>query len=159
MNKSIIHAVVWMLVGMVLMGLIVWFSMPSLMLIKHKSKLSYNETVNVLSETLKKKQDWRVIIVNDYQKSTAAFVALERVGSITICNPRHASKILADDTNRFVTAFMPLGLGVYEDKKGQVFVSQMNVGLLGKMFGGTISDVMGGAGKELSEVVESVSAK
>jgi len=159
MNKSIIHAAVWVLVGMVLMGLIVWFSMPSLMLIKHKSKLSYNETVNVLSETLKKKQDWRVIIVNDYQKSTAAFVALERVGSITICNPRHASKILADDTNRFVTAFMPLGLGVYEDKKGQVFVSQMNVGLLGKMFGGTISDVMGGAGKELSEVVESVSAK
>lgn len=159
MNKSIIHAVGWVLVGMVLMGLIVWFSMPSLMLIKHKSKLSYNETVNVLSETLKKKQDWRVIIVNDYQKSTAAFVALERVGSITICNPRHASKILADDKNRFVTAFMPLGLGVYEDKKGQVFVSQMNVGLLGKMFGGTISDVMGGAGKELSEVVESVSAK
>ena len=146
MNKSIIHAIGWVLVGMVLMGLIVWFSMPSLMLIKHKSKLSYNETVNVLSETLKKKQDWRVIIVNDYQKSTAAFVALERVGSITICNPRHASKILADDKNRFVTAFMPLGLGVYEDKKGQVFVSQMNVGLLGKMFGGTISDVMGGAG-------------
>jgi uncharacterized protein (DUF302 family) len=159
MNKSIIHAAVWVSVGMVLMGLIVWFSMPSLMLIKHKSKLSYNETVNVLSETLKKKQDWRVIIVNDYQKSTAAFVTLERVGSITICNPRHASKILADDKNRFVTAFMPLGLGVYEDKKGQVFVSQMNVGLLGKMFGGTISDVMGGAGKELSEVVESVSAK
>lgn len=159
MNKSIIHAVGWVLVGMVLMGLIVWFSMPSLMLIKHKSNLSYNETVNVLSETLKKKQDWRVIIVNDYQKSTAAFVALERVGSITICNPRHASKILADDKNRFVTAFMPLGLGVYEDKKGQVFVSQMNVGLLGRMFGGTISDVMGGAGKELSEVVESVSAK
>jgi uncharacterized protein (DUF302 family) len=159
MNKSIIHAIVWVLVGMVLMGFLVWFSMPSLMLVKHKSNLSYDETVKVLSETLKKKQGWRVIMVNDYQKTTAAFVALERVGSITICNPRHASKILADDKNRFVTAFMPLGLGVYEDKKGQVFVSQMNVGLLGKMFGGTISDVMGGAGKELSEVVESVSAK
>jgi hypothetical protein len=54
---------------------------------------------------------------------------------------------------------MPLELGVYEDKKGQVFVSQLNVGLLGKMFGGTISDVMGLAGKDLSEVVESVSAR
>jgi len=159
MNKSIIHAVVWMLVGMVLMGLIVWFSMPSLMLIKHKSKLSYNETVNVLSETLKKKQDWRVLTINDYQKTTAAFGAMERVGSMNVCNPRYAAKILGDDANRGVTAIMPMAIGVFEDKKGQVFVSQLNIGLLGMMFGGTIADVMGIAGKEISEVVESVSTK
>ena len=159
MNTSIIQAVVWVLVGMVLMGLIVWFTMPLLMLIKHKSKLSYDETVTVLSETLLKKQDWQVKMINDYQKSTEAFTKLERTGSVNICNPRYASKILADDKNRGVTAFMPLGLGVYEDKKGQVFVSQLNVGLLGKMFGGIISKVMGMAGKDLSEVVESVSVK
>jgi uncharacterized protein (DUF302 family) len=159
MNTSIIQAIVWVLVGMVLMGIIVWFTMPLLMLVKHKSNLSYDETITFLSETLQKKQDWHVLTVNDFQKSTEAFVALERVGSITICNPRYVSKILADDKNRGVTAFMPLEFGVYEDKKGQVFVSQLNVGLLGKMFGGTISDVMGMAGKDLGEVVESVSAK
>jgi uncharacterized protein (DUF302 family) len=144
---------------MIIMGLIVWFTMPLLMLVKLRSKLSYDETINVLSETLQKKQDWHVLTVNDFQKSTEVFVALEKVGSVTICNPRYVSKILADDKNRGVTAFMPLELGVYEDKKGQVFVSQLNVGLLGKMFGGTISDVMGLAGKDLSEVVESVSAR
>ncbi|HUW92214.1 MAG TPA: DUF302 domain-containing protein [Bacteroidales bacterium] len=159
MNASVIEVVCWVLVGMVLMGLIVWFTMPLLMLIKHRSKLRYDETVNALSETLTKKQDWQVLTVNDYQKRTEAFVALERVGSVTICNPRYVAKILTDDKNRHVTAFMPLELGVYEDKKGQVFVSQLNVGLLGKMFGGTISEVMGMAGKDLSEAVESVSAK
>jgi uncharacterized protein (DUF302 family) len=112
-----------------------------------------------LSEALKKKQDWRVLTVNDYQKTTAAFGALERVGSLTICNPRYASKILANDADRGVTAFMPLGIGVYEDKKGQVFVSQLNVGLMGMMFGGTIADVMGIAGKDLNEAVASVTAK
>jgi uncharacterized protein (DUF302 family) len=159
MKKSTIQAVGWVLVGMVLMGVIVWFTMPSLMLIKHKSNLSYDETVAVLSETLKNKQDWKVLSVNDYQKSTADFGALERVGSVNICNPRYASKILANDADRGVTAFMPLGLGVYEDKNGQVFVSQLNVGLLCMMFGGTISDVMGMAGKDLNEVVASVIAK
>jgi uncharacterized protein (DUF302 family) len=159
MSKRTIQAVGWVLVGMVLMGLIVWFTMPSLMLIKHKSNRSYDETVAVLSETLKKKQDWRVLTINDYQKSTAAFGAMERVGSVTICNPRYASEILANDEDRGVTAFMPLGLGVYEDKKGQVFVSQLNVGLLGMMFGGNIADVMGMAGKDLNEVVASVTAK
>ena len=128
-------------------------------MIKHKSNRSYDETIAILNETLKTKQDWRVLTVNDYQKSTAAFGAMERVGSVTIFNPRYASKILANDADRGVTAFMPLGLGVYEDKKGQVFVSQLNVGLLGMMFGGTIADVMGTVGKDLNEVVASVTAK
>ena len=43
-------SIIWVLVGMALMGLIVWFTMPLLMLIKHKSKLSYDETVTALSE-------------------------------------------------------------------------------------------------------------
>lgn len=147
------------LVGMALIGLIVWFTMPSLMLIKHKSNRSYDDTVAVLNEALQKKQDWRVLAINDYQKSTAAFGAMERVGSMTICNPRYASKILSEDANRGVTAFMPLAIGVYEDKKGQVYVSQLNLGLMGMMFGGTIADVMGMAGKDLNEVVASVASK
>ena len=156
---NVLLAVVFVLIGMVLMGLIVWFSMPSLMLIKHKSTLSYDETVTSLSENLKKKQDWKVLTVNDYQKSTEAFSTLERVGSINICNPRYASKILADDKDRGVTAFMPLGLGVYEDKRGQVIVSQLNVGLLGMMFGSTIAEVMGMAGKDIKEVIGSIRIK
>ena len=159
MTKSTLHAAGWVLVGMALMGLIVWFTMPSLMLIKHKSNRSYDDTVAILSEALKKQQDWRVLTINDYQKSTAAFGAMERVGSMNVCNPRYASKILADDANRGVTAFMPLAIGVYEDKKGQVFVSQLNVKLLGKMFGGTIADVMGGAGTDLNEVIAPLAAK
>ena len=159
MTKGALQAVCWVLVGMILMGLIVWFTMPSMMLIKQKSNRSYDDTIVILSETLKKKQDWRVLTINDYQKSTAAFGAMERVGSMNVCNPRYASKILADDANRGVTAFMPMAIGVYEDKKGQVFVSQLNVGLLGMMFGGTIADVMGAAGKDLNEVVASAIVK
>lgn len=159
MKSGVLNAAGWVLVGMILMGLLVWFTMPSLMLIKHKSSRGYDDTVAVLSDALKKKQDWRVLTVNDYQKSTAAFGAIERVGSVTICNPRYASKILANEVDRGVTAFMPLGIGVYEDKQGQVYVSQLNVGLLGMMFGGTISDVMGMAGKDINEVIASVAAK
>ena len=50
MSKSVIQALGWILVGMVLMGLIVWFTMPSLMLIKHKSSRSYDDTVAALTE-------------------------------------------------------------------------------------------------------------
>jgi len=152
---NVIQVLIWIIVGMFLMGLIVWFTMPLLMLVKHKSRLSYAETVTTLSENLNKKQDWKVLTVNDYKKSTEAFVNLEQTASVNICNPRYASRILADDKDRGVTAFMPLGIGVYEDKKGQVFVSKLNIGLLGKMFGGTISEVMGAAEKDLDEVMNS----
>ena len=91
------------------------------MLFKHKSKFSYDKTVSALSESIKEKQGWRVTTVNDYQKSTATFVALEHVGSVNICNPRYASKILSDDKDRGVTAFMPLGLGVYRRQERSGF--------------------------------------
>jgi uncharacterized protein (DUF302 family) len=127
MNKQTLHASGWVLVGMILMGLIVWFTMPSLMLIKHRSKLSYDDTVAALGEVLKQKQNWRVLTINDYQKTTAEFGAMERVGSLNICNPRYASQILASDKDRGVTAFMPLALGVYEDKQGQVYISRSSM--------------------------------
>jgi uncharacterized protein (DUF302 family) len=147
------------LIGLLLMGLGVWFMMPSLMLIKHKSNRSYDDTLSILSEGFPKKQDWHLLKINDYQESTAPFVTMERVCSMNVCNPRYASQILSDDANRGVTAFMPLAVGVYEDKKKQVFISQLNVRLLGMMFGGTIAKVMNMAGIDLNEVIASVSAK
>jgi len=84
---------------------------------------------------------------------------IDKVGSIALCNPRYASRILADANNRKVTAFMPLAIGVYEDGKGQVYVSQLDVGLMGMMFGGTIAEVMGVAGKDLNAVVATAVGK
>lgn len=51
------------------------------------------------------------------RKNTETIETLERTSNVNTCNPRCASGILADDKNRGVTAFMPLGTGVYENKK------------------------------------------
>ena len=159
MKKNALYALGGMVAGMVLMGLIVWFAMPSVMVVKHRSSLSYDKTIEALNEAITSKKDWRVLTVNDYQKSTAAFGAIERVGSINVCNPRYASKVLANDGDRGVTAFMPLGIGVYEDKQGRVFIASLNVTLLGRMFGGTIAEVIGVAGKDLSAVIATALGK
>jgi uncharacterized protein (DUF302 family) len=159
MSTNVLLIVVGVLIGMLFMGLIVWFSMPSLMLVKHKSNRSYDDTLSILSEGFPKKQDWHLLNITDYQANTASFGAMERVCSMNVCNPRYAWQILSDDANRGVTAFMPLAVGVYEDKKKQVFISQLNVRLLGMMFGGTIAKVMNIAGVDLNEVIASVSSK
>lgn len=159
MRGKATHAIGWMLIGMVLMGAIVWVCMPSVMIVKYKSTRGYDDTIAILSSSIQGKQDWRVLGINDYQKSTSAFGNIERTGSITICNPRYASQVLANDQNRGVTAFMPLGIGVYEDKTGQVYVASLNHKLLGMMFGGSIAEVMGKqAGTDIQKAIESVAS-
>ena len=38
---------------------------------------------------------------------------------------------------------MPCAVAVYEDDAGKVWLSKMNGGLMGKLFGGTVGRVMG----------------
>lgn len=159
MLNRVLHAAGWLLAGMVLMGLLVWLVMPSVMLVEQKSGRNYEDTIAALSAALDNKRDWRVVALNDYQKSTAPFKQIERVGSMNVCNPRYASMILSHDRDRGVTAMMPLSIGVYEDKSGQVYISRMNVGVMGLMFGGTIAEVMGQVDHDLNEVVAAVATR
>ena len=154
-------ALLWIVVGMVLMGLIAWKVMPSMMLIQHKSSKNFDETVAGIGDAVKKKQDWKILVVNDFQKSIreGGHGKMNRIGSIALCNPRYSSRILADDGNKKVTAFMPIELGIYENQSGQIYVSELNVGLMGKMFGGTIAEVMGGAGKDIKDIIAAVAQK
>ena len=161
MNNKVTQAALWMFSGMLLMAIIVWFSMPSLMLIVHKSPQNYDNTIATLKEEIAKKQNWKVPAVSDFQKNIqdAGHGPITRVGTVALCNPLYASQILEDDQNRKVTALMPLGIGVYEDKHGQVYISELNVGLLGMMFGGTIADVMADAGKDIKDIIVSATAQ
>lgn len=153
MTSSIFYLLWGILAGMAIMGLMVWFTMPLAMIIKKRSKYPFDETIQMISDALGQKPDWKVLAVNDYQKSTEAFTTLEKVCSVNICNPRYAARILTDAKNRFVTTMMPLAIGVYEDKKGQVHISMLNVSLMGKMFGGSIAEVMGSAGQDIQATI------
>jgi len=161
MKKTIGSALLWIVVGMVLMGLIVWKVMPGMMLIQHKSSKNFDETVAVIGDAVKKKHDWKILVVNDFQKSIGegGHGEMNRIGSIALCNPRYASRILADDGNKKVTAFMPIEIGIYEDRNRQVYVSEMNVGLVGRLFGGTIAEVMSDAGRDIKEIITTVAQK
>jgi len=156
-----VRAIAWVLVGMLLMGAIVWLTMPSLMLVEHESPRDYQATISALKEAIAGKQDWKVPTVSDFQKTIteSGHGPIDRVGSVALCNPRYASRILAEAQDRKVTAFMPLAIGVYEDKNGQVYVSQLNVGLMGMMFGGTIAEVMADAGADMSAIIKGALAQ
>jgi uncharacterized protein (DUF302 family) len=155
MIRRAVRAILWMLGGMVIMGAALWILMPSMMLVVHQSPMGYAETVTALNAAIDSRPGWKALETYDFQQNIddAGHGPVEKVGSVALCNPLYASRILADDANKKVTAFMPLGIGVYEDAEGRVYISELNVALLGMMFGGTIAEVMADAGNDISEVI------
>jgi uncharacterized protein (DUF302 family) len=146
---------------MVVMGAAIWVLMPSMMLVVHESPLDYEGTVSALNNVIESKTDWKALDTYDFQRNIqdAGHGSIEKVGTVALCNPLYASRILSNEENRMVTAFMPLGIGVYEDEEGNVFISELNVELLGMMFGGTIADVMADAGNDINEIISAAMAQ
>ena len=76
-----------------------------------------------------------------------------RVKLVKLCNAEYAKSVLT--TDRYVSCLMPCTMAVWEGDDGKVYLSEMNMSLMAKMFGGNIAKVMGGkvAGDE-EEILE-----
>ena len=148
------------ILGFLLMGVIVWMTMPPMMINVHKSPYGFEETVTAVEKAVTAQEGWKVSKVFDIQKNIidAGHKDMTRVKIVSLCNPHYANRILSDDKDKVVTTMMPLGIGVYETEDGTVYMSEMNVGLMGMMFGGTIAEVMGNASTDIAKMVTAVSA-
>jgi uncharacterized protein (DUF302 family) len=149
------------IIGCLLMGMIVWFAMPPMMINVHQSKYGFDETIAMVEQAVTARQGWKVSQVFDIQKNIldAGHQDMTRVKIVALCNPHYAYRILSDDEDKVVSTMMPLGIGVYETKDGKVYLSDMNIGLMGRMFGGTIAEVMGDASSDISGIVATVAVE
>ena len=148
-----------LIIGFLMMGVAVWFLMPAMMINVHKSQYGFEETVTAVETAVAAQEGWKVAKTFDIQKNIvdAGHTDMTRVKIVTLCNPHYANRILSDDADKVVTTMMPLGIGVYETTDGSVYMSEMNVGLVGMMFGGTIAEVMGDASKDIAMMMTAVS--
>jgi uncharacterized protein (DUF302 family) len=131
------------LVGAGLCGLVLGAVMPSMMIVTHESGLGFDETVAALEKSIEG-QGWVVSRVMDMNASMAKHgVEFDpRVKLVKLCKPEYAKSVLT--TDRYVAPLMPCSFAVWEGDDGKVYLSKMNMGLMAKMFGGNIADVMGG---------------
>lgn len=132
--------------GSVLSIIIVVMLMPSMMINERTSPLGFNETIekiksNAISE------GWVISGISDLAESVKKHggESIRPTRLINMCRADHASKILNDEKSQKISVFMPCTISVYEKPDGKVYISSMNAGLLGKMFGGVVAEVMGNA--------------
>lgn len=140
----VLPALVGLVLGVALTGVAVWQAMPGMMIVEHRSKYGLDETVTRLKEAIRD-AGWVSPAVRNMNASMAkqGVTHDKQVRIVELCQAHHAKSVLSTDPH--VATLMPCAIAVYEREDGAVYVSGMNMGLMGKMFGGNIGVVMGGA--------------
>lgn len=117
--------------------------MPKLMIVVKPSRFGFDETVNAIQSAIQRAGwnspgtwDMRERLVKHGQNFP------HRVSLIKLCKDDYAASVLT--TDRHVSCLMPCTIAVWKNDAGKVFISKMNTGLMGKLFGGNIARVMGG---------------
>ena len=140
MKKTVMGIVFGFALGLVFAGVF----MPKLMFKEETSHLGYEETI---AHIQKKAADagWKVSALMRLDQSLAKEgKEVLPVASLKICQPDYGEKVLLDDDARFVSVMMPCSIAVYEKTDGKTYISTMDSRLMGRMFGGTVAQVMAG---------------
>lgn len=136
--------IVGIIIGFVLFAVIAKLAAPNMMLKERISPLSYEETVAKIESAITN-GNWVISRKMDMQKSVAKHgETVPRVTLLKICKAEYAAAILNDDASMYVSLMMPCTISIYEKSDGTVCVGTMNAGLMGRIFGGTVAEIMAG---------------
>jgi len=130
--------------GIVVFAIAMYALMPKMMITIHQSQYdSVEETCKQLQAAVEA-NGWSSPPVRSLNEAMAKMgVVMERrVSLVELCKATYAKDILT--TNPEVSTLMPCAWGVYEGDDGKIYISGMNMGLMGRMFGGNIAKIMGG---------------
>jgi uncharacterized protein (DUF302 family) len=145
MKKIITASVAGIVIGILLTGITMASVMPKMMLHEKESPLGYAETIQQLEQAVTN-GGWILSSKVDMQKSIAKHgKTIPKITLLKICQADYADKILNTDDAMYVSVMMPCSMAVYQKDNGKTYVSTMNTGLMGRMFGGVVAEVMGGS--------------
>lgn len=144
--------------GVLVTGVAVWKLMPNLMLVTHESKLPFDETVETFIQQAQN-MGWQVPKVYELQNSLAkAGHEIPPLKVVSLCQPHYAYQVLAKDENKRVSAIMPCRIGIYQKSNGKVYISEMNIALMSKMFGPDVARAMASVSAEEDQMLAGIVA-
>jgi len=124
------------------------------------SSLNFEETVSTLSQSARQ-NGWLIPDTRDIQHEyhKAGLSDMTRCTVLYFCYPQGGYAIFtSSDTNKAMTAMMPMGVSVYEASAGQVKIAAMNLGLMSHFFSGAVKDVFEDGGARYEKSLEAVIA-
>ena len=142
--SSLITVMLSFILGGLFSSVLMMLLMPNMMLTTHLSRYnSVEETCRKLEEAIQA-NGWYCPAVRNINQSISKHGGTlgREVQVVELCNSEYGADVLK--TNPEVSTLMPCAWGVYQGDDGRVYITGMNTGMMGKMFGGNIARVMGG---------------
>ena len=140
-----LKAVLGFMVGVVVVALTGYQMMPHLMFKERVSPFGLEETVARIQQNIQNTGGgWALSGLRNPAKAVQSDGGnVLPVMMIEACSTKYSKPILKDDTVRFLSILMPCKISVYKKNDGKVYIGTMNAGLMGKMFGPMVGEVMG----------------
>ena len=150
-------AVVGFIGGMVVFGVIAWNMAGDMMLREVPSPYSVEETAARIQRNIQSLSGngWALSgLRNPASAVAAAGTNVPPVLLIEACSTKYSGPILKDDASRILSILMPCTITVYKKDDGKTYVGLMNSGLMGRMFGPLVGEIMGEVAKDQANFVK-----
>jgi uncharacterized protein (DUF302 family) len=142
--------------GLVVVGVLAYTYAGSLMFREIESPFGVEETVARIQHNIQGVGNgWALSGLRNPGKAVeAAGGNVLPVMMVEACSTKYSGPILKDDSVRFLSILMPCKVSVYKKNDGKTYIGMMNAGLMGKMFGPMVGDVMGEVAKDQEKFVK-----
>ena len=132
------------ILGAVVAGAIGMYSLPSLMIKEVQSPYGFDETIEKVIANAKEMgwkvpKSWKINFKKNLLKTVKVDVGPNKV--IGMCDPQAAADILIHDKLKQLAVMMPCSIAFYEKSDGKTYISIMNMGLLGTVFGDVVKGI------------------
>lgn len=145
-----------LITGVVLTGGLAWGMAGSLMFNERESPFDMEETVARIQHNIQQTGNGWVLsgLRNPARAVQADGGNTLPVMMVEACSTKYSKPILNDDATRMLSILMPCKISVYKKNDGKVYVGTMNAGLMGRMFGPMVGEVMGKVAEDQQKFLE-----
>lgn len=142
--------------GVLAVAVLAYVFMGSLMFREIESPFGVEETVARIQHNVQKVGNgWALSGLRNPGKAVEASGGnVLPVMMIEACSTDYSAPILKDDSVRFLSILMPCKVSVYKKNDGKTYIGMMNAGLMGKMFGPMVGEVMGKVAEDQAKFVQ-----
>ena len=136
--------------GIALIGALAWNMAGDLMFTERVSPFGMEETVARIQGNIQANKNGWVLsgLRNPARAVQADGGNVLPVMMVEACSTKYSKPILLDDKQRILAILMPCKISVYKKNDGKVYIGTMNAGLMGRMFGPMVGEVMGEVAKD-----------
>ncbi|MBU1215011.1 MAG: DUF302 domain-containing protein [Gammaproteobacteria bacterium] len=142
--------------GVLAVAVLAYVYMGSLMFWEVESPFGVEETVARIQHNVQKVGNgWALSGLRNPGKAVeSAGGNVLPVMMVEACSTQYSGPILKDDSVRFLSILMPCKVSVYKKNDGKTYIGMMNAGLMGKMFGPLVGDIMSKVAEDQKKFIE-----